>query len=218
MAQYHQQAYETEPSHAMYTAVAPPVVHSIPVSSAPRPKSLRLSITNDTLRIVNPSWAFSKPTSNRHSNIISPFPITQFKFRSHCHRYRIPTFLILNIQFNHSIQVYQSLNNHTYKRSSTTALDVHYTTRLFPSSQSRNRADGNSSVNYTAPPASSYGQPSVPPTSSVPYVSDTYKYWPAASTSFAMPDQQATSTTYAAGPGPAPSTLYPRECAPRYCR
>ncbi|KDR77286.1 hypothetical protein GALMADRAFT_96046 [Galerina marginata CBS 339.88] len=63
---------------------------------------------------------------------------------------------------------------------------------------------GTASVNYT-PPSTSYGQPmgaSPPaPSSNVAYIPDSYKYWPAASTSFAMPDQQTTSG-YAAAPGP----------------
>lgn len=59
---------------------------------------------------------------------------------------------------------------------------------------------GASSGNYT-PPTTSYGgsqsQPSVsvPPTPTAAptsYIPETYRYWPAASTSFAMPDQQAT--------------------------
>ena len=78
---------------------------------------------------------------------------------------------------------------------------------------------GSSSGNYT-PPTTSYGgsqsQPSVsvPPTpaaASTSYIPETYRYWPAASTSFAMPDQQATGppVTY------PPPHSYPQQHQPQ---
>ncbi|KAF8909644.1 hypothetical protein CPB84DRAFT_1765097 [Gymnopilus junonius] len=66
-----------------------------------------------------------------------------------------------------------------------------------------------SSSTGPTPPHTSYGQPSSSTAVSVStsYVPETYKYWPAAATSFAMPDQQPTFA-YAPG-GHAPVQHYP---------
>ncbi|KAF8153104.1 fungal-specific transcription factor domain-containing protein [Crassisporium funariophilum] len=179
MSQYRQHSYNHEQQHP------PPIVtalnYEVPASSHPSQ--------------VAPITAPAHPQRHlSHSHSLSNMQHTYQQQYQH-----IPHD---SVQIQHTIQgSHQQQQQQIPQQHSMYAVPPetsHYPTPESMRASSSMHSSSASSVNHT-PPASAYGQTSIPPTPvSASYVPDTYKYWPAASSSFAMPDQQP--HTYATAP------------------
>ena len=223
MAQRHQPMYETGPQQAMYTTAAPampaPPTHTpqVPPGSSrhqrhpsnpqtqhgiqqqqiyqhPQPQHYRYMpcheapVPQPSVLHTNPPPAVVAPQHHTHMSQHSITPQhTGGMTADPQHHPRAP-------------------QHPTYATATSPSKNTPPEYSYHPSPESMH--SGASSGDYT-PPTTSYGgsqsrpSVSVPPTpaaASTSYIPETYRYWPAASTSFAMPDQQATGPPVAYAP------------------
>ncbi|KAJ3500770.1 hypothetical protein NLJ89_g9642 [Agrocybe chaxingu] len=222
--QYQQQTYEAQPPQSAYALTAssshsmpPPPLHhqrqpSIPQSQTVAQQSYQLEQTHQQPQHYQSPYQY-QPQQPAHipQPVITP---------QHTGVSQVTHTVNLQLHYQHSAPSapppHAHIPQHTITPQHTGGTQVsshivvpqqHSMYAVPPDYAPQTSQESSSSYETVAPPgtmvpSAAYGQPSGQPTSSS-YVPDTYKYWPAASASFAMPDQQA-SSSYAA---PAPQYL-----------
>ncbi|KAH9474722.1 putative transcriptional regulatory protein C1F7.11c [Psilocybe cubensis] len=203
--QYHSQTYEATPPHSSYGAMPP-----APSSSHSQP---RRSIVDH-----NPYRSQQQPQQHYQTINHHPPPLPPHTVPSQHHQ-QPPQHLVQSQhtgqhepphQQQHTMYNAPPSSHHPSPEGMSSSSSVGYSPPTATYSSAPAPAPAQLHMQPQAPPTGSYTQESSPA-----YVPETYTYWPAASSSFAMPDQRSTGPGYTVGPAHAHHQQYTPENALR---